>query len=151
MKKRSVARIVEEPEEKTQNPDKEHFQKSLLKELVWKLDREVWAHVQNPTPNEEWSTSKAREVSRNLIAEYIGDYDRDVDDHKKRIAELEYDYGNCAKAFKEFVKISKKDSEVEDQEKNRILWKRAMEHSGSKMDPIKWLSDNFTITKKSSQ
>lgn len=57
------------------NPDKVHFDKMLLKELVWKLDREVWAHVQNPSPSEEWSTSKAREETRKLISEYIGNYD----------------------------------------------------------------------------
>ncbi len=61
-----------------QNPDKEHFDKQLLKELAWKLDREVWAHVPNPDPSEPWTQSKAREVTRELIAEYIGDYDKMV-------------------------------------------------------------------------
>lgn len=60
---------------KPKNHDKQHFDKMLLKELAWKLDREVWAHVPNPEPSEEWSTSKARERTRELIAEYIGDYD----------------------------------------------------------------------------
>jgi hypothetical protein len=60
--------------------DKEHFDKMLLKELAWKLDREVWAHVQNPSPSEEWSTSKAREETRNLCAEYLGNLD-EVKDH----------------------------------------------------------------------
>jgi hypothetical protein len=58
-----------------QNPDKEHFDKKLLNELVWKLDREIWAHVENPNPSEPWTQSKAREESRKLIAEYIGDFD----------------------------------------------------------------------------
>lgn len=35
------------------------------------------------------------------------------------------------------------------EELNKTLWKSAMQHSGSLMDPIKWLSDNFTITRKS--
>jgi len=47
----------------------------LLKELAWKLDREVWAHVPNPSPSEEWSQSRAREETRKLISEYIGNYD----------------------------------------------------------------------------
>ena len=47
-----------------------------LKELVWKLDREVWAKVHNPIPVEEsWSTSKAREESAKLIEEYFGTID----------------------------------------------------------------------------
>lgn len=55
--------------------DKEHFDKMLLNELTWKLDREVWAHVQNHSPSEEWSTSKAREETRKLCAEYLGNLD----------------------------------------------------------------------------
>jgi hypothetical protein len=54
------------------NPDKEHFDNALLKELAWKLDREVWAHVQNPNPSEDWSTSKAREKTRELCLSYLG-------------------------------------------------------------------------------
>jgi hypothetical protein len=57
------------------NPDQQHFQKMLLNELAQKLDREVWAHVPNPDPSEPWSQSKAREATRELIKEYIGDYD----------------------------------------------------------------------------
>lgn len=60
----------------TDNPDKQHFDKMLLKELTWKLDREVWAHVQNPSPSEEWSTSKARERTRELCQEYLGNVDK---------------------------------------------------------------------------
>ncbi len=44
-----------------------------LKELVWKLDREVWAKVPTEIPIEEaWTTSKAREESAKLIVEYFG-------------------------------------------------------------------------------
>lgn len=71
--------------DKPENPDKAHFDKILLNELVWKLDREVWAHVPNPEPSEEWSTSKGRERTRQLIAEYIGNYDA----LQSRIKELE--------------------------------------------------------------
>jgi hypothetical protein len=39
-----------------------------IKEIVWKLDRDVWANVQK----EEWTTSKGREESAKLIAEYFG-------------------------------------------------------------------------------
>jgi hypothetical protein len=45
------------------------------KDIVWKLDREVWAHVPNPSHSEEWSQSKAREESKKLIEEYIGNFD----------------------------------------------------------------------------
>lgn len=59
------------------NPDKEHFDRMMLKELVWKLDREVWAHVPNPECREEdqWSTSKAREETKKLLIEYLGNSD----------------------------------------------------------------------------
>jgi hypothetical protein len=70
-----VARLVPSSLEKHENPDKKHFDGMLLKELAWKLDREVWAHVPNPSPSEEWSQSKAREETRKLISEYIGNYD----------------------------------------------------------------------------
>jgi len=43
-----------------------------LKELVWKLDREVWAHVPDGGQTDPWSTSKAREESARLITEYFG-------------------------------------------------------------------------------
>jgi hypothetical protein len=43
-----------------------------LKELCWKLDREVWAHVPGGGQTDEWSTSKAREESAKLITEYFG-------------------------------------------------------------------------------
>lgn len=71
--------------EKPENPDKIHFDKMLINELTWKLDREVWAHVPNPEPGEPWSQSKAREETRKLIHEYIGNFD----EAKSRIKELE--------------------------------------------------------------
>lgn len=43
-----------------------------LKELVWKLDREVWAHVPDGGQTEPWTASKAREESAKLITEYFG-------------------------------------------------------------------------------
>lgn len=45
-----------------------------LKELVWKLDREVWAHVPNPGGS-DWTTSKAREETKKLLIEYLGNSD----------------------------------------------------------------------------
>ena len=43
-----------------------------LKELCWKLDREVWAHVPEGGQTDPWSTSKAREEAAKLITEYFG-------------------------------------------------------------------------------
>jgi hypothetical protein len=80
------------------DPDIEHFDKMLLKELAWRLDREVWAHVKSPSPREEWSTSKARERTRELITEYIGDYDK----AQSRIKELE---GTNSKLLEEIEKL----------------------------------------------
>lgn len=88
-------------ENKPENPDKKHFDKMLLKELVWKLDREIWAHVQNPNPSEEWSTSKAREESRNAVAEYIGDYDTLREENKRLIERMKE--RNTLKKFKRYV------------------------------------------------
>jgi len=42
-----------------------------VKELVWKLDREVWAHVPDGGQSEPWTASKAREESNKLINEFI--------------------------------------------------------------------------------
>ena len=42
-----------------------------LKKLVWKLDREVWAHVPDGGQTDPWTTSKAREESTKLIAKFL--------------------------------------------------------------------------------
>lgn len=50
----------------------------MLKELVWKLDREVWSKVPTEIPIEQaWTSSKAREESAKLITEYFGSVDKE--------------------------------------------------------------------------
>lgn len=41
---------------------------NIIKDLVWKLDREIWAHVPDGGQTEPWTTSKAREESAKLLA-----------------------------------------------------------------------------------
>lgn len=43
-----------------------------IKEICWKLDREIWAHVPDGGQSEPWTQSKAREESAKLIYEYFG-------------------------------------------------------------------------------
>lgn len=43
-----------------------------IKELCWKLDREVWCHVPtSPREEDAWTTSKAREESNRLITQFV--------------------------------------------------------------------------------
>jgi hypothetical protein len=55
-----------------------------LKELCWKLDREIWAHVPGGGQTDEWSTSKAREESAKLITEYFGTVEEARNDEMNR-------------------------------------------------------------------
>jgi hypothetical protein len=42
-----------------------------LKQLVWKLDREVWSNVPGGGQREPWTDSKARQESAKLILDYV--------------------------------------------------------------------------------
>lgn len=72
----------------------------MLKELVWKLDREVWSKVPTEIPiDQAWTTSKAREESARLITEYFGSVD-DIKPNQEKAMKirnilkvLEKDYG----------------------------------------------------------
>ena len=125
-------------EGKTANPDQQHFDKMVVKELAWKLDREVWAHVQNPNPSEEWSTSKARERTRELLLEYIGDLDAVkalLLERDKRIEELqndvEYNVKRALEIAKERDVLEKVNAELTEREKEILshvsgrLWTEA--------------------------
>jgi hypothetical protein len=77
-----------------------------LKELVWKLDREIWAHVPNPLPPEDeraWTQSKAREESAKCITEYFGSLDL-AERYLNKIKELcglcELNYSNSFAAIR---------------------------------------------------
>lgn len=58
-----------------------------VKELVWKLDREIWAHVPDGGQSEPWTASKAREESNKLIIEFVRGRLRDT---------LDYIIQNCS-------------------------------------------------------
>lgn len=93
--------------DRIKNPDQEHFDKIMLKELVWKLDREIWAHVQNPEPSNEWSTSKAREETKKLLIEYLGNSDELKSillEKEKQIKELEEDFEEMNEVCKDLNK-----------------------------------------------
>lgn len=53
-----------------------------------------------------------------------------------------------ARKFERFIAKDKESIAPIVEESQVLLWKRALNHSGSKIDPIKWLSDNFIITRK---
>lgn len=55
-----------------------------IKEICWKLDREIWAHVPDGGQTEPWSTSKAREESAKLIHEYFGS----VEEYREQVEHL---------------------------------------------------------------
>lgn len=64
--------------------------------------------------------------------------------------EIEDKFTHCTLHEKHYHKVAilkptVVETEVDEQEK---LWKLAMHHSGSQMNPIKWLSEHFTIKRK---
>ena len=66
-----------------------------LKELCWKLDREVWAHVPGGGQTDPWSTSKAREEAAKLITEYFGTVEEARHDEMNRWKFVYYNLSVC--------------------------------------------------------
>lgn len=97
----------------------------FIKELVWKLDREVWAHVPNPNPSEEWTTSKAREETRRLIIEYVGE----IESHKRGTAVPEKP--EFEEAAKNYLRSHYKDGYVDERMESGdypIAWPHLIDH-----------------------